>query len=254
MKTLVQILIISVDEAFVKRVVELMDHPQITVDSAKLIPEDISYDFYVLNGSTNIAGSIDKIREFHEGTPIYLSGAICSEKVPIRKMCKCNIVACLEKDDDLRKFVKEVNSCCKQRLKIHEASCKLDHLKSGDLEALARQLKRTESDKFVDYIQNHPLPMVLVNREGEVMHANAAMEDMIGTKLSGISASVFWENAEAFDDTVFDLKEKGQLLGREVALKNIHGRQLLLKLYTSLHRDKEGEWLNTRCLFVPIDY
>ncbi len=253
MKTLVQILIISDDRALVKRLTELTDHPQIVVSSAKEIHEDIHYDFYVLDGPTNVTESIDKIREFHEGTPICLSGAICNESVPIRKMYKCNIIACLEKDDDLKKFVKEVSSYCNQKLKIHKASCKLDQLKAGDLKTLTHHLKKTESDKFVDYIQNHPLPMVLVSREGEVMHANTAMEDMIGTKLPGISASVFWVDAEAFDDTVFDLKEKGQLLGREVTLKNIHGRQLPLKLYTSLHRDKKGEWLNTRCLFVPTD-
>lgn len=253
MKKLVQILIVSDDKTLVKRVTGLMDHPQIIVDSADKIPEETHYDFYVLDGPTSITDSIDRIREFHEGSPIYLSGSICNDSVPIRKMCKCNIVDCLDRDSNLRDFVKEVSSLCKQKLKIHEASCKLDHLKCGDLKALARQLRKTESDKFVDYIQNHPLPMVLVNHEGEVMHANTAMEDMIGTKLAGVLASVFWEDAEAFDNTVFDLKEKGQLLGREVTLKNIYGRQLLLRLYTSLHRDKKGNWLNTRCLFVPID-
>lgn len=253
MKTLVQILIISDNRTFVKRVTELVNHPQIVVNSEKTIPENLCYDFYVLNGVVNITESIDRIREFHKGTPIYLSGSVCKENVPIKKMCECNIVACLENDNDLRNFVKEIGSYCKQKLRIYEASCKLDHLQSGDLEMLVQQLKKPESDKFVDYIQNHPLPMVLVNREGEVMHANTAMEDMIGTKLPGISASVFWVDTNAFDDTVFDLKEKGQLLGREVTLKNIHGKTLRLKLYSSLHRDKKDEWLNTRCLFVPVD-
>ncbi|KKL55513.1 hypothetical protein LCGC14_2254660 [marine sediment metagenome] len=251
MKTLVQILIISDNEAFVERVIELMDYPQIVVDNAETIPEDVRYDFYVLDGLTSVTESIDRIREFHEGAPIYLSGSICDEKIPIRKMCKCNVIACLEKDDDLRLFVKEVSSHCKQRVKTHEASCKLDYLKPGDLKILTRQLRKTESYKFIDYIQNHPLPMILVNREEEVIHANKAMEDMIGTKLPGISASTFWLDVDVFDNTVFDLKKEGQLLGREVTLKNIHGRPLLLKLYTSLHRDKQGNWLNTRCLFVP---
>lgn len=252
MKTLVQILILNDDETFVKRVTELTDHPQVIVDAGKMVPENTRYDFYILGGD-NIVEALDKIREFHEGTPIYLSGDICESRIPICKIIKCNVFACLQEESDLRDFVKNISSCCKQKLKIYEASRKLDHLKSGDLEALTRQLKKTESDKFVDYIQNHPLPMVLVNREGEVMHANAAMEDMVGTKLPGIKASVFWVDAEAFDNTVFDLKEKGQLLGREVTLKNIHGRQLSFKLYSSLHRDKDGEWLNTRCLFVPTD-
>ena len=252
MKTLVQILIVSENEDLVKKITESTDHPQVVVDTGDVVPEKNRYDFYVLD-EKDIVNSFDRIREFHAGTPIYLSGSICNANIPICKIIKCNVAACLQKDSDLRNFAKEVSSCYKQKLKIHETSCKLDHLKSGDLEALARQLRKTESDKFVDYIQNHPLPMVLVSREGEVMHANTAMEDMIGTKLPGISASSFWEDSKTFDDTVFDLKKKGQLLGQEVTLKTIHGKRVSLKLYTSLHRDKDGEWLNTRCLFVPID-
>ncbi len=252
MKTLVQILVISDDDTFVKHLLEVTDHPQVTVDSAQMVPEKGSYDFYVL-GNNHITKSLDRIRKFDTGTPVYLHGSVCSASIPICTILKSNVVACLQNKDDLRGFAKEISSCCRQKLKIHEASRKLDHLKSGDLEALTRQLRKTESNKFVDYIQNHPLPMVLVNRESEVMHANAAMEDMIGMKLPGILASAFWEDKDAFDDTIYDLKEKGQLLGREVTLKNIHGKSLRLKLYTSLHRNADGDWLNTRCLLVPID-
>ncbi len=253
MKTLVRILIVDDDRMFVKRLRDLIAHPQIIVDNNIAVAKDLFYDFCVIGSSAKTTEALDTIRTYSAGSSIYLSGPACNQSVPIRKMIKCNIIDCLENDENIRNFIKNVNSLVKQKAKLHKASCKLDCLQAGDLDALTQHLKKTESDKFVDYIQNHPLPMVLVDREGEVMHANSSMEDMIGTKLSGIMASVFWEDAEAFDNTVYDLKEKGQLLGREVTLKNIHGKLLKLKLYTSLHYDKHDEWLNTRCLFVPID-
>lgn len=252
MKTLVRILILDDNRVFVKRLRDLVSHPQVIVDIATIVPEDIFYNFYILGGSTKIIEAIDHIRKNNEGSPIYLSGPVCNAKVPVRKMVKCNIVDCLENDESVQRFAKKIGFFCRQKAKMCEASSKLDSLKAGDLKALTRQLKQAESDRFVDYIQNHPLPMVLVSREGNILHANTAMEVMIGTKLSGAFASAFWVDPKKFDKTVSDLKEKGQLLGREVTLKNIHGEQLRLKLYSSLHNDAKGNWLNTRCLFVPI--
>jgi PAS domain S-box-containing protein len=150
-------------------------------------------------------------------------------------------------------FVKKVNTICRQNKRLREASIKLDCLKSGDLQTLSRQLKQTESSRFVDFIQNHPLPMVLVDREYDILHANAAMEKIIGTRLPGASAATYWEDSDELDRAIFDLKEKGQLLGREATLKSLDGKLIKVKLYTSLHNDAEGNWLNTRCLFVPND-
>lgn len=251
METLVRILIIDDDTVFVKRLRDLVAHPQVVIDIATTIPEDIFYHFYILGGSVDITEAVDKIRINNEGSPIYLSGPVCNKNVPVRKMVKCNIIDCLEKDEDMRGFVKKVSSFCKQRAILREAACKLEHLVSGDLKALARQLKKTESDRFVDFIQNHPLPMVLISRECDILHANTAMEKMIGTKLPGASASLYWFDPKELDRAIFDLKEQGQLLGREATLKNIHGEPIQVKLYTSLHNDAEGNWLNTRCLFVP---
>lgn len=253
METLVRILIVDDNRMFVKRLCDLISHPQVMVDIVTIVPEDIFYNFYILGGSTEITEAIDHIRKRNEGSPIYLSGPVCDKKIPVRKMIKCNIIDCLESDESMQRFAKKVTSFCRQKTKMREASSKLDFLKAGDLKALTRQLKKTESDRFVDYIQNHPLPMALVDREGNILHANTAMEDMIGTKLSGVFAATFWVDAKEFNRTTLDLKEKGQLLGREVTLKNIQGEQLHLKLYSSLHNDTEGNWLNTRCLFVPID-
>lgn len=253
MEILVRILIIDDDQAFVKRLRDLVAHPQVFVDHVTKIPEDALYHFFVLGGPIQITEAIDKIQGFNEDSLIYLSGNTCSAVVPVRKMIKCNIVDCLDNDSSLRTFVKKISSTCKQKVKMREASNKLDCLKAGDLKSLTRQMKKAESDRFVDYIQNHPLPMVLVSRECDILHANVAMENMIGTKLSGASAATYWADTDELDKAVFDLKEKGQLLGREVTLKNIDGELLLLKLYTSLHNDAEGNWLNTRCLFVPLN-
>jgi len=252
-ETLVRILIIDDDEAFVKRLRNLVSHPQVVVDNATAVPENIFYNFYILGNSSNITRAVDRIRKNNEGSPIYLSGSVCNKNVPVRKMVKCNIIDCLEKEEDVRSFVKKVNSFCKQKSKLRKAASKLDFLKSGDLKSLSRQLKKTESDRFVDYIQNNPLPMILVSRECDILHANTAMEEMIGAKLPGASATTYWNDPDELDRAIFDLKEKGQVLGREVTLKNIHGELLQMKLYTSLHNDKEGNWLNTRCLFVPIN-
>jgi PAS domain S-box-containing protein len=235
-ETLVRILIVDDDMTFVQRIRDLVSHPQIAVDDLAPIPE-----------------SINEIRLNNKNSPIYLFGSVCNRRICIRDIIECNISGCLENDEGIRSFVKKVNSLCRHKAKLREAGSKLDCLKSGDLKTLARQLKKTESERFVDYIQNHPLPMILVSRESDILHANSAMEKMIGTKLPGMSATMFWMNPEEFERAVFDLKEKGQILGRETTLKNVHGEQLRVKLYTSLHSDKNGNWLNTRCLFVPID-
>lgn len=252
MKTLVRILIIDDDTAFVKRLRDLVNHPQVVVDIAKEVPENIIYNFYILGGSIEIAEAIDKIKTNNEGSPIYLSGSICNKDVPVRKMLRCNIIDCLESDESMRSFAKKVSSFYKQQIRLSKAVIKLERLAAGDLETLARQIKQTESDRFVDYIQNHLLPMVLVSREGEILHANIAMEEIIGIKLPGTPAIMYWDDSKEFDRTILDLNKKGQLLGKEVTLKNIHGERLRVKLYSSLHTDTEGNWLNTRCLFVPI--
>jgi hypothetical protein len=76
MEISVRILIIDDDTEFVKRLRDLVAHPQVLVDTAKDIPEDF-YNFYVLGSTANIADAIDKIREFNEGSPIYLFGSVC---------------------------------------------------------------------------------------------------------------------------------------------------------------------------------
>lgn len=253
MEILVRILIISDDDAFVAKLRDLVSHPQVEVDVAKTVPEKSVYNFYVLGESVHITEAVDNIKKHNEGSPIYLAGAVCDKNVPVRKMTKCNIIGCLENEEEMRDFVKQVSSFCKHRSKLTKAVSKLDCLVSGDLKALTRELKQTESDRFVDYIQNHSLPMVLVSCEYDVLHANAAMEKMIGTKLAGTPASTYWEDPELLDRAVFDLKKKGQVLGREATLKTINGELVKVKLYSSLHTDSEGNWLNTRCLFVPID-
>lgn len=252
-ETLVRILIIDDDTTFVKRLRDLVAHPQVVIDTAKAVPENVFYNFYILGGSVQITEAVDNIKKNNEGSPIYLSGPVCDKNVPVRSMVKCNIVDCLESEEAMRAFVKSVNSFCKQKTKLRQAVSKLNCLASGDLKTLARQLKKTESDRFVDYIQNHPLPMVLVSRDYYVLHANSSMEEMIGTILAGASAATYFVDPSQLDALVFDLKEKGQLLGREVTLKNIHGERFQMKLYSSLHNDADGNWLNTRCLFVPID-
>jgi len=252
-ETLVRILIICDDKEFVNDIKKQITHPQVMVYTSSIIPEDESYNFYVLGGSLQIAEAVDKIRKSNEGSPIYLVGSMCDAKVPVRKMIKCNIVDCLENQQKINDFVKKVNSFCNQKIKMRKTSSKLDCLKAGDLESLAREMKQTESRRFVDYIQNHPLPMVLVSRECDILHANSAMEDMIGTKLPGMSAATYWVDPKKLDETICDLEKEGQLLGREVTLKNIDGEHLSMKIYTSIHTDEEGNWLNTRCLFVPTD-
>lgn len=138
MKALVRILIIDDNQHVLKRLKGLINHPQVVIDSATKVPEDAFYNFYVLGGSIQITEAVDKIREFHEGSPIYLSGPVCEKNVPVRKMIGCNIVDCLENEKAMREFVRKITSFCKQKAKMREASSKLDCLKAGDLKALAK--------------------------------------------------------------------------------------------------------------------
>lgn len=252
MDTFVRILIVG-DGSLVKQLEDALSHPQIVIDHTSQIPENKPYHFYVLGGSVEIGKATNAIRKANEGSPIYLHGSICKETVPIKKLLKCNIAACLDCEEGMADFINEVKSFQKRRVQIHEAACKLDSLKVGDLKTLAKQIKKAKSERFVDYIQNHPLPMVLVSREAEVLHANTSMEKTIGTRLPGIQASKYWVDKKEFERAVRDLKREGQLLGREVTLKNVNGQPISMKLYTSLHYDESGDWDNTRCLFVPTE-
>lgn len=253
METLVSILVVDPEQKFVGGIEELMNHPQVSVDCADSVPDDKEYDFYILSENNRIIEALDIIRTKFGNAPVYLAGGACHAKVPIQSLVKITIVGCLQDKEGLVEFIQHVTSSCKQQIKLQQASTKLDCLKSGDYRSLAKHMSKTGSEQFVDYIQNHPLPMLLVSREGEVLHANIAMENLIGMKLSGLDAFTFWADVQEFNDALLELKKKGQILGRKIVLKDIHGSSIGVKLYTSLHSDNHGVWLNTRCLFVPLD-
>ena len=249
---IMSVVIIDDDTDFFNQIEEKVANQRIVLDRTESVKDiDRTYDYYILGYSPDIAQSIEAIRETDAEGKILLFESACEKDVSLKKALLWNLSGCIKKNTETLSGL--LRNAYKTRAKMREASCRLDSLKAGDLQILTRQLKKAESEKFVDYIRNHPLPMVLVDCESDVLHANIAMEKMIGTKLPGAPASSFWADPEKLDKTVCDLKKEGQLLGREVTLKNIHGELLRLKLYTSIHRDSSGEWINTRCLFVPID-
>lgn len=248
---IITVLIIDDDPDFVNRIREKVG-PGVVLEHKNSVGNvNHSHDFYILGNSKNVIQSIETIREADKGGEILLFESACEKDVSLKRSLHWNLSGCIDKN--VETLSKLLQNSYKTRTKMHEASSKLDLLKAGDLQILTRQLKKAESEKFVDFIQNHPLPMVLVDCEYDVLYANKALEKMIGTKLSGAPASMYWADPDKLDKVACDLKKEGQLLGREVTLKNIHGELLQMKLYTSIHCDSSGNWINTRCLFVPID-
>lgn len=252
MNPLARILILDDNSDLVKEIEDLVRHPQIEVKHSTDMPEQV-YDFYILGDGIDIVAALDALRNEDEQIPIYLTGDACQVSVQLWELVGCQILGCLESEKDMKRFHKHVSSFWKSQACMREASQKLDALKAGDLDTLSTMMLKTESERFVDFIQNHPISMVLVSRRGDILHANASMEKMIGTKLAGMPASSFWKNPDDFTDAMFYLEKEGQLLGKEVTLKNMDGEDLPLKLYSNLHYGDDGDWLNTRCLFIPCN-
>jgi hypothetical protein len=124
--------------------------------------------------------------------------------------------------------------------------------KAEYLGQLTAEMNHSKTIPFIDFVDNNLLPMVLVNSEYMVLHANQAMKNLTGNYVGKPCAS-YWHNDKEHEAVISDLKKNGFIRGKKVTLKDTNGIPRTMKLYSSIHRDSNGKWINTRCLFVPVD-
>lgn len=124
--------------------------------------------------------------------------------------------------------------------------------KIGQLEKVTaeQELSFTKDDPFIDYVENHVLPMVFVSEDGMVLYSNKTMDEMVGFPCTGKPAWSYYATREGFDKAKKVFSSNTQVKGLTVILK-CHGKPQRATLYTSIHRDEDGKWLNSRCTFVP---
>ena len=117
-------------------------------------------------------------------------------------------------------------------------------------------ITKVESSEFEDYVTNHALPMILVDENGHILYWNRRLGQLIGKTLKEvkgkIARDIIYENVEDFERVFQIIMEDGCITGSEALLKTKDGPRTF-KIYSNIHRDENGKWLNSRCVFVPAE-
>jgi len=120
------------------------------------------------------------------------------------------------------------------------------------LEKLDRLIKL--SVDFTDYVMNNSLPMSLSNIEGKIMFCNNTMLDLIGKTLDEVkgklAGDVYYYDYDQFLSVIQQLSDNDTIEDMPITLKTVNG-PCVMRAYSSIHRDKDNNWINTRCVFVP---
>ena len=128
--------------------------------------------------------------------------------------------------------------------------------KIAHLDALMWSSSNGEISYFQDYIENHQLPICLAAEDTTVIYCNEAMSRFLGKPLYEIIGKEqvknwYADQSEWNEIARFSL-EKGKVSGIKANIKTHNGDQPVL-IYSSIHRDDEGKWINSRCLYVPLN-
>ena len=106
---------------------------------------------------------------------------------------------------------------------------------------------------FRDYVENHELPMILVDEQITILYCNQAAQRFFSRSRTDIvgsnGRSLYADNTE-FERLIQEIRIKGKVRGRKVHIKTSDGPCPCL-IYSSIHRE-DGQWINSRCLFVPL--
>ncbi|MHA2281520.1 MAG: hypothetical protein ACXAC5_11755 [Promethearchaeota archaeon] len=86
--------------------------------------------------ASNLCEAMEKIRQEDTKGTILLSGSSGNQKIAVKKLVKYDVSACIEKSETgINELVRNIHEVCKARLKISEASHKLDCIKKKMLES-----------------------------------------------------------------------------------------------------------------------
>ena len=117
-------------------------------------------------------------------------------------------------------------------------------------------ITKVSSSKFEDYVTNHALPMILVDENGQILFWNRRLGRLIGKTLKEVRGKVareiVYENPEDFDKLFQIIEDDGCVNGTEVSVKTKNGARAF-RVYSNIHRDDDDNWINSRCVFVPVD-
>ena len=115
-------------------------------------------------------------------------------------------------------------------------------------------MRPSETLIFQDYCDNHELPMIMVEEDTTVIYCNKAMSKFMGMPLDKIVGEKVknWWTGDKGTQAYKTLKETGKLQGQEIQFKTPRGDCSGL-VYSSVHRGNDDEWLNSRCLVVPLE-
>lgn len=106
-------------------------------------------------------------------------------------------------------------------------------------------------DVYADFVDNSVLPVVWAKEDGSIIYSNKAMDEMIGCQVSGKNASSYYFDQDERVSIQERLNSSNKINGLNVTLQKCDGQTIYCRLFTSIHRDKDGNWINTRCIFVP---
>lgn len=135
---------------------------------------------------------------------------------------------------------------------IHNIQTKL----SG-LEKVTKEQKHVfngHCNIYSDFVDNNLLPVVCAKEDGTIIYSNKAMNNLIGCHISNKHASSYYVDNNECTKVFQKISSNDKIYGLPVLLKRCDGQTVRCKLYSSIHRDEEGNWINTRCIFVPYDF
>lgn len=110
------------------------------------------------------------------------------------------------------------------------------------------------SEIFRDYVENHELPMFLVDEQADILYCNRAAQRFFNkplNKIIGFSGRNLYADHTEFERLIQEIRIKGRVRGRKVHINTSDGSWPCL-IYTSIRRNISGQWLNSRCLLVPL--
>lgn len=113
-----------------------------------------------------------------------------------------------------------------------------------------REIGNHELPNMVDFVENHVLPMVCVDKNGVVLYSNGAMDQLVGDCV-GKKAGDYYANRAEFMKVMDIVLSQKEVNGLPIMLKSNDGQTIRVKVYSNVNRDIDGSILNSRCTYVP---
>ena len=106
------------------------------------------------------------------------------------------------------------------------------------------------SRSYRDHFENNQLPMVWADQDGTVINCNVAMASLLGKTKDEIVGHSVSSYAHPAKKVVQALSEGDGCRDFSVEITTADG-PMSCRLYSNVHRDRDGNWINSRCVLVP---